>query len=112
MEVNMRDSILAKSYEYFNKQDLEGFASFWHDDIKVYDLKTNELRFEGKDILIKYNLEPCSNPNKRIILENVIIRDNFEFAFKTWSYMSGYDIIVLEIKDGKMKTVWFTRVNE
>lgn len=108
----MKDSVLAKSYKCFNNQDLEGFSHFWHEDIKVYDLKTNELLFHGKDMLKEYNLEPCSNPDKKIILENVVIRDNYEFAYKSWSYMPGYDIIVSEIEDEKLKTVWFTRIKK
>ena len=102
----MGKSVIEQAYAFFNNQDLEKYMTFFHQDFKVYDLKTGELIVEGTDNIYESNKEPVSNPNKLLYADNVVVKGKFEFFYKTYSYRESTQIVICETEAGLLKNVW------
>lgn len=103
----MKKSVIVRAYDSFNNQDLDTYVTFFHKDFKAFDLKTGEIVLEGIDDIYELNKEPVLNPTKKLYANNIVVKDSFEFFYKTYSYREETQIVICETEDELIKTVWF-----
>lgn len=99
-------TVLEKATDLFNDQDIEAMKEFWHQDISIYDLETNQLIVRGKNNVYELNKPYTLDPNRKIILNNVITFGNTQIGYKTFSHKEDHNIVICEIEDDLIKNVW------
>jgi len=105
------ESIVYKATECFNNQDIDGMAKYWHDDITIYDLESNEVVCKGVEDVYEMDKPLCLDPGRRIVIKNMVVRGNFEVAYKRFSHKEDINIVICEIENGLIKNVWGANFN-
>ena len=94
----------------YNAHNLDAFLAPYAEDVEIYDLSSNKLQVKGKEAMRKRysflnNIDVLyCNLLNRIVQGNVVI-DHEEI----WSAGGRrfYGIAIYEVKDGKIRKVWF-----
>jgi hypothetical protein len=99
--------------EAYNRQDIEGFLSWYADDVEVYNFP-DELVYKGKDKMReRYTSAWKQNPNqkakitKRIHVGNTVVDE--EYVTGRASGIEAHVIAIYKIVDDKIKQVYFIR---
>ena len=100
-------SILEKATECFNNQDLEGIQQYWHEDIRLVELATGKVFVQGKQNIYDMDKPFILDPERKIILNNVVSIGNVDIGYKTFEHKEGTNIVICEIENGQIKTVYF-----
>ncbi len=101
----------------YNKRNIEEFLKWYSDDVKIYDLDTNELRYEGKEKMRtrytktfenKYLF--CNLVNRMVLNRTVIDHEHVtvDATDKLSKVIAIYDVN----KEGLIEAVRFTKGKE
>jgi hypothetical protein len=106
------EQVVQQQIEYYNKQDIEGFASTYADDIKVYTFPDNTLTLSGKQVLIERYTETFKKKNfadirNRSIVGNKVI--DWEIATSGLTGESTSLMAIYEVENNLISKVWFIR---
>jgi hypothetical protein len=97
----------------YNKQDIEGFLSWYADDVEVYNFP-NELVYKGKDQMRKvYTNAWARNPKQRAEVTNRMSVGNTvmdkEHVTGRANGVTADVIAIYKIENGKIRQVYFVR---
>jgi hypothetical protein len=106
------ESVVQQQIEYYNSQDIEGFASTYADDITVYTFPDNTITLSGKEKLIERYTETFKKKmfaeiRNRSIVGNKVI--DWEIATNGLTGESTSLMAIYEIKEKLISKVWFIR---
>lgn len=106
------ETVVQKQIEYYNKQDIEGFASTYADDITVYTFPDNTVTLSGKQALIERYTETFKKKmfaeiKNRSVVRNKVI--DWEFATNGLTGETTSLMAIYEVKDDLISKVWFIR---
>jgi hypothetical protein len=105
--------IVQKQLEYYNSNNLDGFLSTYHEDIKIYNLTDNSLIMEGMETLREKYAVRLNTPglhakiDKRIVIGNIVI--DHEIVTSDGQKKPIEVAAIYEVINGLIKTVWFAR---
>ncbi len=110
--MNSPESVVALQIDYYNANDLMGFASTYHPDIEIYDLPAGTLRYTGRDNLIERYREPFTKkPHARIaqrtVEGNKVI--DHEFYIREGMEKEGSVVAIYEVEGSLIRRVWFLK---
>ena len=97
----------------YNKQDIEGFLSWYSDDVEVYNFP-DELLYKGKDKMRgRYSNAWKQNPGQRVVVTDRLISGNTvidrEHVTGRANGIENYVIAVYKVDKGLITRVWFIR---
>ncbi|NRD79821.1 nuclear transport factor 2 family protein [Bacillus sp. BRMEA1] len=106
------EQVVQKQIEFYNKQDMEGFASTYADDITVYSFPDNTIQLDGKQALIERYTETFKKKmyaeiKTRSIVGNKVI--DWEIAKNGLTGESTSLMAIYEIENNLISKVWFIR---
>jgi len=107
------EELVITQLDYYNKHDLEGFLSVFHDDTKIYNLIDGSLIMEGKEAMRQRYGERFSHPDlhaeivNRIIIGNKVI--DHESVTGAGNEKPVQVAAIYEIQGDFITTVWFVR---
>ena len=106
------EQVVQQQIEYYNKQDIEGFASTYADDITVYTFPDNTITLSGKQVLIERYTETFKKKNfadikNRSIVGNKVI--DWEIATSGLTGESTSLMAIYEVENNLISKVWFIR---
>lgn len=98
--------------EFYNSQNIVGFASTYADDITIYTFPDNTITLSGKQALIARYTETFKKKmfaaiKNRSIVGNKVI--DWEIATNGITGESTSLMAIYEIKDNLISKVWFIR---
>ena len=103
--------IVSQQLDFYNNNDLDGFISTYHEDIKIYNLIDNSIILEGKEALKeKYSerfevLKVHADIQNRIIIGNKVIDHEYVTAINTDTIVKA--VAIYEVEEDLIKKVWF-----
>ncbi|CAH2211774.1 nuclear transport factor 2 family protein [Tepidibacter aestuarii] len=103
--------IVQMQLDFYNKHNLEGFMSTYHDDITVYNLIDNSVILEGKELLReKYYerfeiLKVHAELVNRMVIGNKVIDHEYVTELNVDEIVKA--VAIYEIEDSLIKRVWF-----
>lgn len=108
----MIETIVQQQIEYYNSQDLEGFASTYSDDITVHNFPDNTITLSGKQALIDRYRETFKKKmhaeiKNRSIVGNKVI--DWEIATNGLTGESISLMAIYEVENHLISKVWFIR---
>lgn len=106
----MGKSVMEQSVECFNKCDLEGLVSLWHEGIKAYDFKTNTLYYDSFEALKENDRPFVQDENITLELVRVLQIGNAEIGYVTIPGSNEERVHIFELEDGLIKNIWITRI--
>ncbi|MDQ0971417.1 hypothetical protein QFZ31_001295 [Neobacillus niacini] len=106
------EKVVQQQIEYYNSQDIDGFASTYTDDITVSTFPDNTITLSGKHALIERYTETFKKKmfaeiKNRSIVGNKVI--DWEIATNGITGESTSLMALYEIKDHLISKVWFIR---
>jgi hypothetical protein len=106
------EKVVQQQIEYYNSQDIEGFASTYADDITVYSFPDNTITLRGKQALIERYTETFKKKmfakiKNRSIVGNKVI--DWEIATNGLTGKSTGLMAIYEIEENLISKVWFIR---
>jgi hypothetical protein len=109
---NMNEKIVQQQIEFYNAQDLEGFASTYSDDITVHTFPDNSVTLQGKQALIERYRETFKKKmhaeiKNRSIVGNKVI--DWEIATNGQTGESTSLMAIYEVEKDLISKVWFIR---
>lgn len=105
------ETIIDVQLEYYNAHDLEGFASTYAEDVKIYNLLDNRIILEGRDALREsykerfYVLKVHASIDNRIIIGKKVIDHESVTGLKKDEVVHA--VAIYEVLDDMIKKVWF-----
>jgi hypothetical protein len=104
--------VVQQQIEFYNRQDIEGFASTYSDDITVYTFPDNTITLSGKQALIErytetFKKEMFAEIKNRSIVGNKVI--DWEIATNGITGESASLVAIYEVNDNLISKVWFIR---
>ncbi|MCM8533603.1 MAG: nuclear transport factor 2 family protein [Lentisphaeraceae bacterium] len=98
----------------YNNRDIETFCQFFTSDVKVFDLASGELLYEGQEAFHnRYKELFDSSPNLDCKLVGRLVCGNFVYdQEQVTGHASGanlHAVATYEVIDGLIKKVWFTK---
>lgn len=103
--------IVDKQLGYYNNQDLDGFISAYHEDIKIYNLIDNSVILEGKEALKEKYSERFQTLKVHANIQNSIVIGNKAIDHEYVTELKKDEIIkvvaISEIEDSLIKNIWF-----
>lgn len=106
------ENVVQQQIEFYNNQDIEGFASTYADDITAYNFPDNSIIFSGKQALIERYTETFKKKmnakiNNRSIVGNKVI--DWEIATNGLTGESNSLMAIYEVENNLISKVWFIR---
>jgi hypothetical protein len=106
------EKVVQQQIEYYNRQDIEGFAGTYADDITVYTFPDNIITLSGKHALIERYTETFKKKmfaeiKNRSIVGNKVI--DWEIATNGLTGERTSLMAIYEIEDNLISKVWFIR---
>lgn len=106
------EQVVQKQIEFYNKGDIEGFASTYADDITVYTFPDNSITLSGKQALIErysetFKKNMFAEIRNRSIVGNKVI--DWEFATNGMTGETVSLMAIYEIENNLISKVWFIR---
>ena len=106
------EKIVQAQIEFYNIQDLDGFASTYSDDITVYTFPDNSITISGKQALIEKYTETFKKKmfaeiKNRSIVGNKVI--DWEIATNGLTGESTSLMAIYQVDDQLISKVWFIR---
>ncbi|WP_223587675.1 nuclear transport factor 2 family protein [Neobacillus bataviensis] len=106
------EKVVQKQIEFYNNQDLEGFATTYSDDITVLTFPDNTITLSGKQALIERYTETFKKKmfaeiKNRSIVGNKVI--DWEIATNGLTGESTGLMAIYEVKNDLISKVWFIR---
>lgn len=97
----------------YNKQDIEGFLSWYADDVEIYNFP-NDLVYTGKDQMRKvYTNAWARNPKQKAAVTNRMVLGNTvmdkEHVTGRANGVEAHVIAIYKIENNKIKKVYFVR---
>ncbi|OLS40411.1 nuclear transport factor 2 family protein [Bacillus sp. MRMR6] len=108
----MIEKVVQQQIEYYNKQDINGFASTYADDITVYTFPDNTVTLSGKQALVERYLETFKKKmfaeiiNRSIVGNRVI---DWEIATNGLTGEKASLMAIYEVENNLISKVWFIR---
>ncbi len=104
--------VVQRQVNAYNARDIEGFASFYSEDIRIY-AHPKQLRFSGRDTLYaRYKTQFESNPKQHAAIQKRIVLGNHVFDRERVTGLSRNGPIQAVahyvIENGKIQEVYFT----
>lgn len=111
-DMSTPESVVSLQIDYYNDNDLMGFASTYHPDIEIYDLPAGTLRYSGRENLIERYREPFTKkPHARIaqrtVEGNKVI--DHEFFIREGMEKEGSVVAIYEVEETLIRRVWFLK---
>ena len=106
----MKKSITERVAQFFNEGNLEGLVSLWDNNIKAYDLKTNELLVDSKETLMELDRPYVLDENVKFKINNVVCFDDVEIGHTSFEGFSHEQVQIFEIKNGLITRILITRI--
>jgi|LGVF01.2.fsa_nt_gb hypothetical protein len=103
----MSENVVEKAVHYFNDGDLESLVNCWHENISIYELKTNKLCIKGRKQLKESNKDGVENEDAKIEIVNSIELGDVFIIEKSVTWKDDNDVSICEIENNLIKTVWF-----
>jgi hypothetical protein len=106
------ENVVQQQIEYYNCQDIKGFASTYAEDITVYTFPDNTITLSGKQALIERYTETFKKKmfatiKNRSIVGNKVI--DWEIATNGITGESMSLMAIYEVQDDLISKVWFIR---
>ncbi|MEC1525447.1 nuclear transport factor 2 family protein [Neobacillus niacini] len=106
------ETVVQQQIDFYNNQDIEGFASTYADEITVYTFPDNTITIFGKHALIERYTETFKKKmfaeiKNRSIVGNRVI--DWEVATNGLTGETTSLMAIYEIKDNLISKVWFIR---
>ncbi|MGG3466303.1 nuclear transport factor 2 family protein [Neobacillus pocheonensis] len=106
------ETVVQQQIEFYNKQDLEGFASTYADDITVFSFPDNTITLNGKQALIEryketFKKKMFAEIRNRSIVGNKVI--DWEIATNGITGESTSLMAIYEVNEHLISKVWFIR---
>jgi hypothetical protein len=104
------EKVVQKQIEFYNNQDLDGFASTYSDDITVYTFPDNTITLSGKQALIERYAETFKKKmhadiKNRSIVGNKVI--DWEIATNGITGESTSLMAIYQVENDLISKVWF-----
>ena len=105
------ESIVQKQVEFYNKHDLEGFISTYHEDIELFNFNDSSLIIKGKSNLPNRYKERFEVQKAHAVIVNRMIVGNKVIDNEHVKFVNSDDILkvvaIYQIEDGLIRKVWF-----
>lgn len=106
------EQVVQQQIEFYNTQDLQGFASTYADDITVYTFPDNTITLSGKQALIDrysetFKKKMFADIKNRSIVGNKVI--DWEVATNGLTGESTSLMAIYEVENNLISKVWFIR---
>ena len=106
------ETVVQQQIEFYNNQDLEGFASTYADDITVFSFPDNTITLSGKQALIEryketFKKKMFAEIRNRSIVGNKVI--DWEIATNGITGESTSLMAIYEVNEHLISKVWFIR---
>jgi len=106
------EKVVQKQIEYYNNQEIKGFASTYSDDITVYTFPDNTVTLSGKQALIERYTETFKKKmqadiKNRSVVGNKVI--DWEIATNGLTGERTSLIAIYEVTNDLITKVWFIR---
>jgi hypothetical protein len=106
------ENVVQQQIEFYNNQDLEGFASTYADDITVYTFPENTITLSGKQALIAryqetFKKKMFAEIKNRSIVGNKVI--DWEIATNGLTGESTSLVAIYQVENQLITKVWFIR---
>ena len=97
----------------YNTRDIDAFCKCFSTTVKVYDLSSNQLLFEGADEFRKRYIERFKDINLHLTVVNKMDFGNFSIDYEQVVMGDSKEmkkvIAIYESADGLIEKVWFIR---
>ncbi|WP_096187103.1 nuclear transport factor 2 family protein [Evansella halocellulosilytica] len=112
--MNRAEQAAQKQLDAYNKGDIDAFIDVYHDDVKVYDFPSNELKLSGvKEMKKRYGKLFEDNPNQHAALLSRMTHGNIAIDHEHVTGRANgedvYAIAMYEVIDDKITKVWFVK---
>jgi hypothetical protein len=106
------EKVVQQQIEYYNKQDLNGFASTYTDNITVYSFPDNTILMSGKQALVERYSETFKKKifaeiKNRSVVGNKVI--DWEIATNGLTGEKTSLMAIYEVENQQISKVWFIR---
>ena len=105
------EKIVQKQLDFYNANDLEGFASTYRDDVELLSLEDNSVILKGKEALrekyrMRFEVQKVhATLVNRMVLGNKVIDQESVSGIKENEQVKA--IAIYEVVDGLIQRVWF-----
>ena len=104
------EQVVQQQIEFYNQQDIEGFANTYADDITVYTFPDNTITLSGKQALIErytetFKKKMFADIKNRSIVGNKVI--DWEIATNGLTGDRTSLMAIYEVENNLIKKVWF-----
>ena len=107
--------LVQRQLDFYNRLELDGFCSCYHDAIQIMNLISNQVTCSGiNDFKRMYRILFTSSPKlkcelkSRLVFESAVVDE--EFVTGLDKYPSGLHIsVIYGFRDGLINRVWFPR---
>ncbi|AGF55592.1 hypothetical protein B0P06_000305 [Clostridium saccharoperbutylacetonicum] len=105
------EEIVKKQLDFYNKHDLEGFVSTYHNEVEIYNLIDNSIMIKGKEQLKNsYRerfevLKVYAEIENRIVIGNKVIDHEYVTGLEKDAIKKA--VAIYEIENNLIKRVWF-----
>ena len=100
---------IKKAAKYFNNNNMKELADLWTDDIKIYDIKSNQLLIDGKEQFIRQNKPYMDKGKIKFVVKNIIEADNMIICYFSFKGFPEERIAIYEVVDGLFHQSWIAR---